>query len=149
MKRLIYLGTGLAILFLNSLPLFADQEDCSKATKLVLQAYDMGKNSYSEQKKLLHEAIRLCPDHPEAHNNLASILEEEKDYDAALLHYQKAVSARPDFAEAWFGIGEVYSKTGKSLLALEAYMKGSNDPDARRKAEEIIRSEKYRFVESG
>jgi len=138
-----------AILFVMPLPLSADQSDCGKATELVQQAYDMGTDSYSRQKELLHEAIRLCPDHPEAHNNLGSILETEKAYDEALFHYRKAVSARPDFAAAWFGMGEVYSKTGKIMMAADAYVKGCSDPDARKKAKELIDSQRYRTVEQG
>jgi outer membrane protein OmpA-like peptidoglycan-associated protein len=129
--------------------LSADQTACGKAARLARQAYDMGAASYARQKELLNQAIALCPDHPESHNNLASILEIEKDYDSAMIHYRKSVSVRPDFAEAWFGIGEVYQKTGRFALSLEAYLKGCKDPDARKKIKELLDTNRYRVSEQG
>ncbi len=129
--------------------LSADQTACTKATRLVQQAYDMGPGSYAAQKEMLNQAIQLCPDHPEAHNNLGTILETEKNYGPGLAHYLKAVSARPDFAEAWFGVGEIYYKTGRFALALEAYLKGCRDKDALAKADELLNSQRYRISEPG
>jgi outer membrane protein OmpA-like peptidoglycan-associated protein len=139
----------LAVILLSSPVLAGEETACREATHLVQQAYDMGSSSYPKQKELLNRAIRLCPNHPEAHNNLGVILETEKDYEAALVHYQKAVSIRPDYPEAWFGIGEVYYKTGKLVLSLEAYLKGCNDPDARKKAKELLDSRRYLISEPG
>ncbi len=134
-----------------SLACLAQAEDCAKATELVIQAYDAGQAgaSFSEQKAVLQEALQLCRQHPEAHNNLASILEEEQDYEQALTHYQEAARSKPDFAEAWFGVGEVYYKTGKLALALEAYLNACRDQDAGRRIEDLLANNRYRSAEAG
>lgn len=149
MKWKVGLLVGLMMLFVT---LTAQAEDCAQATQLVTQAYDLGQDPsvFPEQKQVLHRALQLCPGDPQAHNNLAVILEEEQDYPQALAHYQEAVRLKPDLAEAWFGIGEVYSKTGKFALSLEAYVNACRkDQDARRKIEELLASGKYRAAEAG
>ena len=78
-------------------------DECQRATGLVIQAFDAGEAgaAYAEQKVLLQEALQRCPEHAEAHNNLAAILEEEGDYERALSHYRRALKTKPDFAAAW------------------------------------------------
>lgn len=129
----------------------AQAEDCEQATDLVLQAYDGGQAGMAaaEQQQLLQQALQLCPQHPEAHNNLGDLLENAGDYDAALSHYRAAVQSQPDLAAAWFGIGEVYGKTGQFPLALDAYLNGCHDPDARQRVEDLPRSERYKISEAG
>lgn len=68
----------LILLLIISSSAFAGQaEDCQEATRLVIEAYDSGQTpaQFPEQKRLLQQVLQLCPDHPEAHNNFASILE--------------------------------------------------------------------------
>jgi len=141
------------LLLMSPVSSYAGQsENCSLATKLVTQAYDKGHSPevYAEQKRLLNQALQLCPDHPEAHNNLASIFEQEKNYDQALVHYRKALQAKPDFAQAWFGIGETYYKTGRFPLSLEAYLRAcKTDKDAREKIRELLNSGRYKVSEEG
>jgi outer membrane protein OmpA-like peptidoglycan-associated protein len=139
------------MVLVSSLSVVTQAEDCVKATELVIQAFDAGRAgaSWSEQKQLLQQALQLCPQHPEAHNNLATIFEQEQDYDQALAYYQEAVRIKPDFAEAWFGIGEVYYKTGKFALSLEAYLNACKDQDARQKIEDLLVSGQYRTSEAG
>ena len=73
----IRLGVSLGVsmmLFMFYQPVAA--EDCAKATQIARQAFDLGENptTFPEQKRLLAQTLQLCPDHPEAHNNLAWIL---------------------------------------------------------------------------
>jgi outer membrane protein OmpA-like peptidoglycan-associated protein len=129
-----------------------ESEDCRQATQLVIQAFDLGNSpsNFPEQKQLITKALELCPDHAEAHNNLGSVFEEEENYELALSHYKHAVAAKPDFAAAWFGIGEVYYKTGRFPLSLEAYLRACHsDKDARRRIEELLRENRYRVSEAG
>jgi Flp pilus assembly protein TadD len=72
-------------------------QDCNIATNLVIQAYDAGEsgNKYQE-KQLLNQALRLCSHHPEAHNNLASLLEEQGYYTQAISHYRQALQIKPN-----------------------------------------------------
>lgn len=125
--------------------------ECQQATQLVIEAFDLGyaPEHFAEQIRLLQEALGLCPQHPEAHNNLASIFEAQEDYDQALAQYQAAVQANPDFAAAWFGLGEVYYKTGRYPLSLDAYLRACQDQDARARIEELLSSQRYRSSEAG
>jgi Flp pilus assembly protein TadD/class 3 adenylate cyclase len=53
-----------------------------------------------EEADSLRQAIRLQPDYPEAHNNLAILLRRTGDESAAARHYQEALRLRPDYPEA-------------------------------------------------
>lgn len=53
-----------------------------------------------EEAECLRHAIRLRPDYPEAHNNLAILLRRCGNESAAARHYQEALRLRPDYPEA-------------------------------------------------
>ena len=129
----------------------ASAQDCVKATDFVAQGYDMGfaAPTLPQHKQLLDRALQLCPDHAEAHNNLGYIFELEHDYAQALTHYKAATQSRPDFAEAWFGVGGAYAAIGQFPLALEAYLYGCRDADARTEIEELLRTQRFRTSEVG
>lgn len=127
-------------------------EDCREATRLAQQAYQLGAapETFPEQKRLLLRALELCPQHPEAHTNLADIFEKEQNFAPALTHYQTAVRLKPELAAAWVGIGDVYSKTGQLTLSLEAYLHAcQQDADARQRIAELLTNNRYRVVEEG
>ena len=159
MKKDSMPGLALAIIlflviFLAPGPTVCGQssQDCQTASRMVSQAFDLGQSHAvnSEQKVLLNKALTLCPQHPEAHNNLAVILEEENDYPQALFHYQQAVDIRPDFAEAWFGLGEVYYKSGRFTQSLEAYLKAcGKDKEAGKKVGDLLNTHRYSVSEAG
>jgi len=69
-----------------------------------------------QQKKYFQRA--LCPTHPEAHNNLAVVLEQEQNYSEAIMHYQQALKNRPNYVKAHLGLGDVYYKQGQLPLSL-------------------------------
>ena len=48
------------------------------------------------------EALRLRPDYPEAHNNLAILLRATGDHGGAAKHYREALRLRPDYPEAHY-----------------------------------------------
>lgn len=130
----------------------AQADDCAKAGELTTQAYRLGQQgaAAAAQSPLLEEALRLCPNSPEAHNNLGVLLEETGAYPQALAHYQAAAQAQPDFAPAWFGVGEVYRKTGQFALALEAYLRiCQEDQDARKYIEDILVNQRYQAANEG
>jgi tetratricopeptide (TPR) repeat protein len=53
-----------------------------------------------EEADCYREALRIRPDYPEAHNNLAVMLRARGDEQAAAGHYQEALRLRPDYPEA-------------------------------------------------
>jgi len=53
---------------------------------------------------------------------LASLLEDEGNYSQAIVHYKKAIELRPNFSQAWYGLGETYYKQERFPLSLEAHL---------------------------
>ncbi len=120
MKHILY--SSIFLLILSAFPAYA--EDCRKADKLVRQAYDSGDSpeQYPQQARLFEEALRLCPEHPQAHNNLGWIAEQQGRFDDAQRHYQQSVQANPESANARAGLGRMYEQQKQFPLALEAYL---------------------------
>jgi len=138
------------ILFIT-LPAWA-QTPCQTADNLVRQQYaaHTAGQSVDMQKKLLSQALQLCPDHPEAHNNLANLFEEQDAFQQAIRHYRKAIQAKTDFAKAWYGLGEIYHKQGQFALSLEAHLHAcKTDKDSRERVEDLIRTKRYAVSENG
>jgi len=125
-------------------PAFASS-NCDEATKLVIQAYDYGNQEY-----LLKQAISLCPTHADAHNNLASFYEDNKRYQEAIAHYLKAIKAKPDFSNAWYGLGETYYKQGQLPLSLEAHSYAcKKDADSQKRIQALLKENRYEVTEKG
>jgi len=68
-----------------------------------------------------HEALRLRPDYPEAHNNLAALLKFQGDEDAAAEHYRQALALRPDYPEAHYNYSVLLQSMGSFVGAAEHY----------------------------
>ena len=148
MKNRIY--AGLLLLGLFAIPLVAVHaaDDCDKARERVIEAYDLGQNggARAAQQRLLEQALALCPRYPEAHNNLAHLLEEAGNFDQAVSHYRQALP----LAVAWYGIGSVEEKRGRLALALNAYLQACrDDPDAQRRVRALLQAGQYRVSEAG
>ena len=56
-----------------------------------------------------------------AHYNLASLLSQRGDLAGAESHYQSALKAKPEFAEAWYNLGLLKAKEGKADEAEQCY----------------------------
>jgi len=66
------------------------------------------------------------------------------------VRYKAAVRAKPEFAAAWFGVGEIFSKTGRFPLALEAYLNACHqDADARKRILNLLKENRFRVSEAG
>jgi outer membrane protein OmpA-like peptidoglycan-associated protein len=113
----------------------------------VNQAYYLG--SFQAQQKL-QQALRLCPLHVKAHNNLGVLYENDGNYDKALYHYRQILKYQPDYYPAWVGIGDVYYQQKKLPLSLEAYLHAcTRHPRARERVTELLHENRYRTVEPG
>ncbi|MHB1560332.1 MAG: tetratricopeptide repeat protein [Isosphaeraceae bacterium] len=66
-------------------------------------------------------AIRLAPDLPDAHNNLAVALQATGRGDEALDSLRRAIVLRPDYAEAYNNLGNVLHDRGALNEAIGAY----------------------------
>ncbi|PIE36483.1 hypothetical protein CSA56_00295 [candidate division KSB3 bacterium] len=146
MRRLLTLA------FMLLAAVSASADDCRQAERLVKQAFELGSTpeTFLEQKRLLTRALDLCPDSANAHNILGSIFEAEGHDGMALKHYQTAARLRPDFAAAWFGAGEIYYKSGRFPLALEAYLHACpTDKDARARIRDLLAHNRYQTAADG
>ncbi|MCP4303952.1 MAG: OmpA family protein [bacterium] len=126
--------------------------DCQRAARLAADAYDLGtdERTFAQQKQWLHQALSLCPNQADAHNLLADILEREGTIPAAIEHYRLAIAAEPDFDEAWYGLGESYSRQQRFALALEAYLQACpRDLDARVRVIELLEGQRFRVTPDG
>jgi len=61
----------------------------------------------AEKSRLLEQALKLCPNHLDALNTLANLMEEQQQLPEAQLYYDRAIKANPDFARAYAGLGDV------------------------------------------
>ncbi|MEN8217691.1 MAG: OmpA family protein [Pseudomonadota bacterium] len=121
---------------------------CKQATQLVTEAYDLGHSA--QKKQQLQRALSLCPNHTDARNNLAVVLENEQHYTQALQHYQRTLQIDPDYYKAWTGIGDIYYKQGQYPLSLEAYLHVcTRDEYARQRITALFDKNRYRTAENG
>ncbi|MEN8215686.1 MAG: OmpA family protein [Pseudomonadota bacterium] len=114
-------------------------ENCDYATDLLFYAYQAG--DASKKKLLFYKSLQICPNQPEVHNTLATILKQQGKYDKAIYHYKQAFKLRPNFYQAWFGLGETYYKQERFPLSLEAYSYICKiNPDAKARIMTILRN---------
>jgi len=124
----------------------------SSAIELVYQFSELHKSGVElyRQKALLERALELCPTMPEAHNNLASLLEDEGAYSKAISHYKQALQYRADLHPAWYGLGETYFKQGRFVLSLEAHLQACQfDKDSKKRVIALLRDKSYAVTEAG
>lgn len=74
-----------------------------------------------EEAECYRKALRLRPNYPEAHNNLAVLLRESGDLVAAAEHYRQALALRPDYPEAHYNYGLLLDRTGRTAGARQRY----------------------------
>lgn len=64
-------------------------------------------------------ALRLRPDYPEAHNNLAIVLRTTGDAAGAAYHYLEALRLRPNFPDAHYNYAILLASTGRPSGAVD------------------------------
>jgi tetratricopeptide (TPR) repeat protein len=81
------------------------------------------------------EALRIFPEHAEAHNNLGNLLLERRRYDEAIAHYSTAIRINPDHSSAINNLGKCLALQGRTEEALvqfhEAVRLNTNYVEAR------------------
>ncbi len=139
-----------ALLTLTLSPAVIAFQGCDRASELNNEAYQrhLQDAPKSELKGLLNLALELCPSHPESHNNLADMLREEGRYAEAIAHYKHALQTRPDFSEAWNGLGETYYKQEQLPQSLEAHLHAcKTDDDSLARIKELLKDNRYAITE--
>lgn len=80
------------------------------------------------------EAVRLNPDHAEAHQGMAIIYQDDEEYDLAEKEFREALRIEPNHPDAHFGLGEIFDVREDWQNALTEYREvlriAPGDPDA-------------------
>src|SRR5690606_23649055 len=78
-----------------------------------------------EARKLYERALEHDPNQPEARYNLANLLEDIGEIEAAITELRKVCAAAPDFADAHYNLGLMLAQVGGTAQAkqhLERYL---------------------------
>jgi protein O-mannosyl-transferase len=67
------------------------------------------------------EAIKMCPEKPDAYNNLGNDLRQQGKADEAITQYQAALRIKPDNADAHYNLGIAFRQQGKVDEAITQY----------------------------
>jgi tetratricopeptide (TPR) repeat protein len=79
--------------------------------------------SWERAAQFYRSALEEFPQHPMALNSLALAMFEMKDYQQALVYYQKAAQAAPDDPLPFEKIARIYEGMGKTAHAVQASLK--------------------------
>jgi tetratricopeptide (TPR) repeat protein len=84
-------------------------------------ACDLEMTSFDEAKDAYERALRIDPDHADAHVNLGRLLHEEGAPASAEEHYRAALAAEPQHETAAFNLGVALEDLGRLDDAIAAY----------------------------
>ena len=88
------------------------------------------KKDYEAAADCFRRTIELRPEFSAAHNNLGTVLQDQKRPDLALEHYRKALELAPDAADALINIGSVLQMQGDMDAAVDYHRRAiAIDPD--------------------
>lgn len=83
-------------------------------------------SALEDAKRAYRRAVKLDPNHAEAHINLGRLLQAEGEPTGAKVHYQSAIEVAPGDATAVFNLGTVLEDLGHDEAAIEAYKQAIN-----------------------
>ena len=83
--------------------------------------YELEATELDEAIRAYHEALRLDPEHAEAHVNLGRLLHERGAVTEAARHYREAAALRPADATAAYDLGVALQDLGRFEEAAEVY----------------------------
>ncbi|HEX3033764.1 MAG TPA: M48 family metalloprotease [Thermodesulfobacteriota bacterium] len=123
-----------------------NKEEYEKRTWKVVRdvaIMDYEDRRYGTAKALLQKALKIEPDDAKSHYYLATIYREtgnnKEELNKAIAEYEKAIASKPDYAEAYFGLGLAYYRKEMSEKAKEAFAKYLELNPAADEREEIQR----------
>jgi outer membrane protein OmpA-like peptidoglycan-associated protein len=101
------------------LPAAIAASDCNQAEALFLNASKQ--TSADAQGDLLEEAVKHCPTHAKAWNNLGTVYEKQKRLEAAHKAYDTSNRNDPELGTPLAGLGDVAMKLGRFEEAAKWY----------------------------
>ncbi len=91
------------------------------AVFVVLSQHEIG--MWRDPETMWQNAARVSPDHPVVRLDLGLTLLDRGAYAGAIEQMKNAVALKPDYAEAYSGLGGAYALSGDTLSAEEAFRK--------------------------
>ena len=98
-----------------------NQHSISAQIQLILKLYNQG-----QYREVLGEAAQALKSFPESellHNILGAANMELQQFEVAIKCYRKAIKIKPDYAGAYYNLGNALNDKGDSRAAIEAYKK--------------------------
>jgi TolA-binding protein len=99
------------------------------------------RGEFEKARPALMNALKQDPGYAEAYNMMGVTYFARDRYDDALSWYKKALTANPDFGDAYYNIACVYAVEGKKALALRylriAMLNGFAQPDVVEKDQDL------------
>ena len=126
-------------------------QDCNLANELLFRAYSLqeqeGQELDSQQKLLLAKSLQLCPDRPDVHTKLGSIIRKQGQPTEAVHYYKQALNYDKEYYKAWYGLGEAYYKQRRFPLSLEAHLKAcQHEVGSKARVQTLLAQKLYAFT---
>jgi outer membrane protein OmpA-like peptidoglycan-associated protein len=115
---LLFFAIILLSIYLNPLSVLCETP-CERAEGLLQKS--LRQTNSIDEKSILREAVRLCPQHAEAWNNLGTIYEKEGDLEQAEKAYRLANEHNPELGIPLAGLGDVAMNQGRYQEAIKWY----------------------------
>jgi len=68
---------------------------------------------YAMEERLWFDTVEKFPNNPRAHNNLAIVYAERRDFDAAMAHFERALELKPLYPDGLYNHGNALARMGK------------------------------------
>ncbi|MGD0057897.1 MAG: tetratricopeptide repeat protein [Verrucomicrobiia bacterium] len=119
-RRAARWGWGLLLGFSVAFNLLVSVERCADVYVYAgASMQELGK--MREAIKLFQQALRIDPDHADAHFNLGTVFLQQGKVSDAIEHYEQALRIKPDFAGAHNDLGVALEQAGKCEDAIGHY----------------------------
>jgi tetratricopeptide (TPR) repeat protein len=105
--------------FTRAIELNRGQKQPSAWPPLNLAVSLISLNRLDEAVARLYEALSYNPQFPQAHYELALVLEKERKFEEAIAPLQRAIELDPLYAEPHYTLGRIYQRQGKREAAQE------------------------------
>jgi len=106
-----------------------EQHPADPEAWFLLGAINGALSDYPEAENCCRRALELVDEHPTLRYNLAIALVQQGKTQEAAVQFERAIAARPDYADAYRELGNAQRMAGKLLKALSSYRRSSElDP---------------------
>ncbi len=119
MAKSLQLLIILCIFNLTAVPLMAADQTCKTLAVQIKRERNLLK-----KQTVIQKALKLCPDDAAIHYGAGYAAERLRKYEKALSYYLQASELDPEYAKAYFGLGDIYMVLGNAGSAIDAYEKG-------------------------